>query len=797
MRTPRTARAVRAALALGALLVTVTVAAPVGGATAHATIASRPGGATPAGAGPDRLDATAEARRTPDRPAAGALAAVAPTALPRPPDPLPTPAPLPGAPLRLTVADLRPRAPQPGGALQVTGSVANTGGAALRELQVRVRVGDRLATRADLRRADTVLPAYRVQALQPLADLPPGGVLPLDVRVAVDDLGLGGDGVYPLQLEVRGLVGTSSVRQQVGEVSTYLPWFGTTVVDPLRIAWLWPLVDQPRRSPREQMVDDVLAASLADDGRLGRSLAAARSGEPGTCATSPEAPARPPGAPPAKAPPAAAGRTTAPCTAVPVTYAVDPDLLSTAQAMTRPYDVVARGGATSPGTGGAAATSWLASLQAAATTGALLALPYADPDVVALTRGASGLAADVAAARDYGVTVTRDVLGLQPLETVALPPAGRLSDAAYDSLTTGTTRAVVLGDDAVTAPPPGRSTPGTRVRLPPSATSGDTTGLVVDRGLSDLLVPGRPEDPRLAEQRWLVETAMIAAELPARGRTLLVAPPRRGTLDPAVAGAALADTGRAPWMCPVRLSDVVDRSDRCPGAAVPVSEPERTAELAQSDPKGPTLPAELLTAVAQERTAAIQLTGAVVKGGTEQAGALRARMQRAWLRGESSAWRDDRAAGARLVALAAADVADLRGKVSVLTGRVTLTSSGGRVSVAVVNELDLPVTVSVQLRAPAVARLSRASTDVLEVPARTSLPVQVDAQTLTSGRFVVKAQLLDRDGQAFREPADLLVHSTRYGSVALAVTGLGAAVLLIAAGVRVTRRALYRRPARA
>lgn len=698
------------------------------------------------------------------------------------------------APLTVSVSDLRPRAPQPGDDLQVLGTLANSSSEQLHELQLRVRVGSRLASRGELRQADLVPPTYRERDVEPLPDLPAGGQTPLDLRVPVDDLRLGADGVYPLQVEVRGLRGRSTSRQQLGVVSTYLPWFGTTTVDPLRIAWLWPVVDQPRRGPREIMLDDVLATSLAPGGRLGRSLTAARSGETGTCppTADPVPVTQAPAGPAPATPPPTAPEPAPTCRPVPVTYAVDPDLLFNVQAMTKPYDVRTPGG-TRPGEGTAAATAWLASMQAGVAAGDVIALPFADPDVVALSRGSSGLAADVALARTYGVTVTRDVLGEDVLQTVSFPPPGRLSDAAFDAVTTGSTRAVVLGDDAVSAVSPGaRSTPGARVSLPPSSTSGPVAGLVVDRGLSDLLVPDRPQDARLAEQRWLVETAMVAAELPSRGRTLLVAPPRRGDLDPAVVGAALADTGGVPWMCAVRLRDVAAAQERCPTADAPSYTPDRSAELAQPDPRAPTLSAELLSRVSEVREAATQLTGSVIKGGTEQAQNTRARMQRAWLRGESTAWRDDPAAGVRLVELAAADVADLRGKVSVLTGRVTLTSNNGRVSVAVVNELDQPVTVAVRLRAPSDARLSKAQTDVLEVPARTSLPVQVDAQTLTSGRFIVKAQLLDRDGVPFGEPKDLLVRSTRYGTVALAVTGLGAAVLFIAAGVRVVRRALRR-----
>ncbi|MDT7548755.1 MAG: hypothetical protein QOE84_1149, partial [Actinomycetota bacterium] len=47
----------------------------------------------------------------------------------------------------------------------------------------------------------------------------------------------------------------------------------------------------------------------------------------------------------------------------------------------------------------------------------------------------------------------------------------------------------------------------------------------------------------------------------------------------------------------------------------------------------------------------------------------------------------------------------------------------------------------------------------------------------------------------FGLPKDLIVRSTQYGRVALAVTGIGAGVLLAAAGVRIVRRALRRAPA--
>ncbi len=734
------------------------------------------------------------------------------------PSPSPSPSAAPAAPVTIQVDELVPRAPQPGDELHVSGTITNTGTEPLQALQLRLRVGGRLATRSELALTDTQPPSYRdVRATRPLPDLQVGASTPLDLLVPVDDLRLGTIGVYPVQLEVRGVRGSVGARDTLGAVATYLPWFAGTPVDPLRLAWVWPVADAPHLAPRGAMVDDTLAGSLAPQGRLARSLAAARAGQTSRCrdagaptpqaagpaladpaATTGPAPATavpagavPPGAAPAGAP--APGVLPPSCTPVPVTLAVDPALLDDAKTMTSAYEVLTPTG-TRPGTGTEAATAWVRQLQAAASDGDVLALPFADPDVVALTRGSSGLAADVALARTTGAAITRDVLGRDPLQSVAFPPPGRLSDAALDAVSTPTTRAVVLDPAAVSAPPDSlHSTPGTRVGLPTRTAADGVTGLVLDPALSALLTPGATQQPRLAEQRWLVETALVAAELPNRGRTLVVAPPRRAALDLAVAGAALADSARVPWVCPVRLADVAAAAEACPGAAAPSYAPDRAVQLPQPEPGAPALGAALVRQVATLRADALQLTGAVVQGGTDEAQQLRTRTQRAWLRGESSAWRESPARGLRFAALAAADVADLRAKVYVLTGRILLTSNNGRVSVSVVNELDQPVTVALRLRAPSDARLSRVQTEVLEIPARRSVPVQVDATTSTSGRFVVRAQLLDREGVPFGAPKDLLVRSTRYGVVAVAVTGIAAGVLLVAVGVRLVRRAWRRR----
>jgi hypothetical protein len=74
----------------------------------------------------------------------------------------------------------------------------------------------------------------------------------------------------------------------------------------------------------------------------------------------------------------------------------------------------------------------------------------------------------------------------------------------------------------------------------------------------------------------------------------------------------------------------------------------------------------------------------------------------------------------------------------------------------------------------------------------------VKADTQRSGQFLVFVQLVDRSdggGLAFgkRPSAQIQVRSTRYGRLALGVTFAAGAVLFIAAGIRILRRATRRR----
>ena len=707
------------------------------------------------------------------------------------------------APVRVEVSTLAPRAPQRAAQpFQVAGRLVNCGREALRDLELRLGIGPRLDSRSAVRRADEepVVGSRRLVQQPPQTDLAPGASTPFDLRLPVSALRLGStNGVFLLTVQVRARVGAESVRLQVGLAHTFVPWFPDGPIAPTRLAWVLPLVDEPHLGPGEVLLDDDLDALLEDDvsrpGRLHRALQSGVTGGAGACD------------PPAEPFEGGVRDSSTGCrtAAVPMTYALDPDLLSTVETMARPYTVLTRGTRVArPASENAG--RWLAELRAATAAGAdVLALPYGDPDVVALSRSASPVRDDVEALRRLGGAVTRSLLGAEPLRSVAWVPPGPLG-GSVDALAGGQVQTLLLDEGAL--PEADRfsdRTPNARTTLPTRIA--DVGALVADEALSRLLEPD-PLAPgwqgaRLAGQRWIAEVAALAAERPSTSRTIVVAPRRRADLIPSIVAGAVADTGRLPFLCPVALAAAAAGSEQCaPANAGPLD----VQPPAGSDRRGPArqgteddleLSAEQVRGLGQVREASDQFTDQVLIADSQPAKDTKARLLRARGRAASTAWRDDPAGGRQLLALLDADVAALRGKVRLLSSPVLLTGSIRTVPLTVQNELDQPVNVGVGLPTSEAARLESSQAALQVVPPQTAVDVQVRVEARTSGRFTVQATLLDAEGRPFGDQVPLEVRSTQYGRVAVAVTAVAAAVLMVAAGLRIVRRALGRRRAAA
>ncbi len=174
------------------------------------------------------------------------------------------------------------------------------------------------------------------------------------IRVPVKRLRLTSFGVYPLAAEA-----VSSIGATLDTSRTFLPyWPGRHAISPLPIAWVWPLIDQPRQSrvpgPARApggLVNDGLAASLASSGRLTALLAAGASY----------------------------------ATRAHLTWAIDPALLANVRTMTSPYLVSTSGQCNGPvRPASRAAGSWLAALKSAVAGQPVFVTPYADVDATAL-----------------------------------------------------------------------------------------------------------------------------------------------------------------------------------------------------------------------------------------------------------------------------------------------------------------------------------------------------------------------------------------------------------------------------
>jgi len=713
-----------------------------------------------------------------------ALLIVGALALPVSAEPTPSPTLEPEDPISVLVTQILPRSPRPGGLVQVTGTVTNTGSDTVTDLRLRLQVGERITTRSELSAADVDRPPtnLRVSAEPALTTLRAGERTTFDVRTTVAALRLTRLGAYPLDVVARGNAGDGI--DTLGLAPTWLPYFAGLTPRPTRVAVVWPLVDEPRRRPDGVLVDDDLAASLAPTGRLGRLLSAARDAQVRQCEAAP-APAVPPAKPPRPSPPR--------CEPVRVTFAVDPDLLETVEAMTRSYRVVDDDD-TRVGEGTEAAATWRTRLLGSGLQGRLVALPFADVDVTALSRD-DRTKADIGAAASLGAEVARDLLRVAPLSQVAWPPAGPVTPAAADALALGGARAFVLDptayDDNGRAPFP---TPGARALFTTSATGTTLTGLVHEPTLSALVtgLPAVGHGPRVAEQRFLAETAIISLERPAASRTLLLAPDRRADIDETVATATLRDLGRVPWLCPVSLSALADGTDRCAGDAAS-GEPSERGELrtdvdTELDPS-------FLSSVADDRDLASQLADDVMTSDPILAPDV-ARLKGSWrrlvARAESSAGRDDAERARAHGALLHEEMRKRAEGVVVRGGRSLLTSTKGTLSVSVEN--TLPVAVQVRVRFTSkTATLSAAETGLVTVQPGHAVQASVKAEAQRSGQFVVFAQLVDRAGRPFGDETEIIVRSTRFGRAAIVVTFLGAAVLLVAAGTRVVRRYLRSR----
>ncbi|MBV9844825.1 MAG: hypothetical protein JOZ47_07110, partial [Kutzneria sp.] len=403
--------------------------------------------------------------------------------------------------------------------LTVTGRLTNVGDRTVNQLDVRLERGIRLTGDSALRdalRGPGGGSALWTDFHDPVS-LTPGQSSPFTLRVTVhgvatDSLRINEPGVYPLMVNANGTPDYGQ-RSKVGQATTLLPVLSvpgegapatTKPPAPAALTVLWPLTDRPRllsdldggQSTTPLLADDGLAAAMAAGGRLDALVTAAQN------APAPLAPA--------------------------MCFAIDPDLLATARAMTGNYQVLDVNGQPSPGRSQGVAKTWLERVRQLVRDRCVFALPFADTDLTALSAMNAGVLVTAAVA-DTSDSTIHDVLDVAPVQHLVWPINGGVDDRTLTRLTgRGVDKLVVSSADVPGSEP---VPPGTPIRL---GSSSGPLAVVTDDVVSIALSGGSGAVPSA-----LSAVAMRAGPVAAAGRSLIVAPPHQWTASAGAASALL------------------------------------------------------------------------------------------------------------------------------------------------------------------------------------------------------------------------------------------------------------------
>lgn len=625
----------------------------------------------------------------------------------------------------IDIRSIEPAIPQAGDILTVAGTVTNRSGSTLDDVQALFRHNlNPLSSRADVRLLDEnprlMWGSRPGHVFDEIAEsLPPGQSAGFQLEMvvatacpAVEPAGLPcvqiqHPGVYVIGVDIReGDPDTPGARVDAGTTLTFLPWLIEPVERRVPVAMLWPLVTTPL-VPRtdEGLAPEGAAAVIGPTGWLPMLLDA-----PGEA---------------------------------PVTWVVDPDLLSSVAAI-----------ADQGGPYAASAAQWWERFAAATTGTKTWLLPYAAPDFAAF-------------GPDIAPDLARESLRRSRAEAARVPGArtgmvwpvgGELAADTLERLAAAGFSTVVLAEAAV---PPAAAGPVVSV----SAGEHELTGIITDSGLDAAIRSADDRDVTL-RQRWLAETALAVTGASDPSRPLVAAPPLGWQPTPQQARHLIEVWTQTPWVEPVGL-DAVEPSAATVAAprSAPVALPPENAAAAT----------DLNAAVAQYR----RLAGDSTVSDDHSAATLRA---------ASAFWRDDPQRGRAYAERKTREVAGYLAEVSLqVAPAVTLSSNTGAFPVNVVNNLDVPVTVRLELQSANPDRMSVEPITAQRIEARETEILRVTAEAAANGRVRVDMQLATVDGRPLGEARHTVVNATEYGVVGWFIIGGAIALFAAALAIRTVR----------
>lgn len=696
----------------------------------------------------------------------------APITIPAAAQPIGQPVPpVAGAPERaeLKVTEVTPRiitaATQN---VTVKGKVTNVGDRRIDDLKVRLQRGEAIDSDRAMRDVAALTTDAATGKFQNVAKTLQRGdsaelTITIPVRGVDGSLLIDEPGVYPMLVNINGKPEYSE-QARLAAVSVPLPVMAVPggrsagpKASPPGVTMLWPLLDeQPRKLPTTDggtlLTDDDLADSLAVGGRLFGLVNAVRTATNGDSALLGS-----------------------------LCFVVDPDLLDTVARMTEGYRVRTSGGQVVNGKGAQAANDWLNKVRDLTRGHCVLAVPYADADLVALSRAG---AVDLAQASLAGSSIATKVLEpVEPIKNVYWPAGGAFDQRTLIDLA-NVGPATVLADPGHLQRVEGRApytVNGTQTAYPVRA-------LPVDSLVSDALArrvrPGtQPDVAADSVQNGLAALTYRAAFDQRGGGEVLIAPPRRWTASNAELDQFLTltrqlfDEGFVTGM-------PLDQAAAAPDAGTANSLSYTTQDSAQEIPTQVT--AEVMRINATKR----DLLDAMPDDNTNaiDPNTLLAPLQDGLLRGVSTAWRGRTDA-------AQETVDDVDHQLDALRALVIVKDPGRPLSLAS-GDSPIPVTIYNGLPVAIVVRVNLSTTPGLRpdvfpdvrIPPLSSAPRFIPAEVSRSGRLTVDARLSTPGGTPLGNTVRLELNSASYGIISVAVTGTAGAVLVLLVGVRIFRR---------
>jgi hypothetical protein len=418
--------------------------------------------------------------------------------------------------------------------------------------------------------------------------------------------------------------------------------------------------------------------------------------------------------------------------------------------------------------------------------------PYANVDMSALVH--QGLTRNLATAYQTGAAVAGSVLPGTFGHSVAWPPGGTADLSLLTNLAaTEHVGTVVLNSsqmplvnaDAVFRPDD--AVASLRVAgLPMNV-------LLSDNTLTGVLRAGNTSSGTLAKktefavrQRFLAETAMIAAEAPHSKRTVVVAPPGGWSPSKTLASDLLGETTKAPWLTPTELTSLSSAADT--ERAVPRHSP----------PASKASPGELSRDYLNAVRDVGDRLGVYQSMLYRPTAAYTRSLDEALLATQSAAWRGGgEPRGAALIQGLSEYVTSAENKVKIISSaQVPMGGASGLVPVTIENGLHQAIRVRVV--ATVVNMPGRTSQltighfqDVVTIPPQSpSSPVRLPVSSAPQGSTQISLSLTSANGTPLPFTEKFTVQSTRYGRAILFLIGAAIGVFVLTSLYRAVRRRL-------